>query len=117
MGYEFIGKKWFFFKPSLHVGLHYMHYESEKGFQYNIGIQLQERIQYGIYYKKIRFSLITQVFNGWSYFQFYDPSGQNVNPSLKFPWDYNGFLYTDLTISYKFNWETCQSLPFIDAYC
>jgi len=103
MGYEFIGKRRFFFKPSIHAGLHYMRYDALEEFQYNVGIQLHTKIQYGVYYKRFRFSLTTQVFSGWSYFQFYDANGQNVNPNLKFPIDYNGFLFHDITISYKLN--------------
>lgn len=103
MGYEFT-RKHLFFKPSIGAGIHYLRMiDFFKGYQYNVGIQVNPRFQYGFAFNRFRITLVTEAHICLSYFQYFYANGQNANPDKKFPIDYIGRASTNLTFSYKLN--------------
>lgn len=101
-GYEFT-RKHLFFKPCIGAGIHYLRFSDYSGYQYNVGIQLNPRLQYGFNFNRFRISLTTDANICFSYFQYIYPNGQNANPDKKFPIDREGRVSTNLTFSYKLN--------------
>lgn len=88
-------------KPSLNSGLYYWDFRASNGFQYNLGLNINPRLQIGWEFSKVWVSVMSSLTYGLSWFKYIKSDGTNPNSGIFFPLDYNPRLLTVAVIGFK----------------
>lgn len=91
----------FLIKPSLNSGVYYWDFRGSNGFQYNLGLNINPRLQVGWEFPKVRVSVVSSLTYGWSWFKYIKSDGTNPNSGIFFPIDYNPRWLTVAAVAFK----------------
>ncbi len=92
--------KSFYFKPSINFGAYYSDFRGFGGFQYELGLCANPRIQVGFHIKRYKVRLTSNYTFNYGWMRYTNNLGEDVNSNIWFPTNFKMNLNAYLSISY-----------------